>query len=103
MQVELLDPPLRWHVTSEHGHAPYLVDLGEFDGNGMCDCKHFCCVLAPKLELGYRGEGYMCKHIKRARRHLADLVVQKFLEDEKVRSKIKIKFPEAEETDQPDF
>jgi len=92
MTVILHDPPLRWHVTSEHGHAPYLVDLAEFEGHGWCDCKHFRCVLNPVLESGKRGEHLRCKHIRAARHHLAELVVQKFLEDDRVRKGIKLKY-----------
>lgn len=90
MNVILFDPPLRWHVTSEHGHDPYLVDLGEHGGHGQCDCRHFQCKLGPKVNEGSRGDAVMCKHMRAARRHLADLVVQRFLEDDKVRKKIKL-------------
>lgn len=58
--------PLRFLVSSEeYGRAPYLVDLGSYDGNGECACPHFQIKLKPKLD-DKTSDDLQCKHIKRA-------------------------------------
>lgn len=59
--------PLRFMVASESGEPPYLVDLGEYNGNGQCACKHFEMRMQPDLERGAApDEKLECKHIKKA-------------------------------------
>jgi hypothetical protein len=92
MQVQLLDPPLRWHVVGDSGKPPYLVDMFEYDGNGRCDCAHFRCVLTALLDAGKRGESYQCKHIRLVMKELAKHAVRHFIAEEKARKQMKINY-----------
>lgn len=52
------DGPLRMIVPSRQANAaPYLVQLDEYDGNGMCVCMHFQTRLEPLLRRGMTAEG----------------------------------------------
>lgn len=57
-----------FHVSSESGELPYLVDLEEFDGNGKCDCMDFKCKLEPQIDDGRTirkpKQRLACKHIR---------------------------------------
>lgn len=61
--------PLRYHVSSQSGHPPYLVDLAAYGGNGECGCQNFEFRLKPYLERGAQpSETLECKHIREAAR-----------------------------------
>lgn len=54
---------MRFHVTSESGQQPYLVDLSEQRGEGQCGCLHFAMRVNPARR---DGKLTYCKHIKAA-------------------------------------
>jgi uncharacterized Zn finger protein len=92
MDITPHDPPLRFLVSSAKGmDKKYLVDLGEFGGNGRCDCPHFRCVLQQELALE-PDKNHRCKHIVATLLHLSSLVVEQFIRDEEMRKKSNIQF-----------
>lgn len=83
MNCEPYDPPLRFLVSSSKlNEKKYLVDLGEHDGIGRCDCAHFRCKLEPEILSGKTGD-FRCKHIKLAMVELAESVIRVSLRREK--------------------
>jgi hypothetical protein len=72
----------------------YLVDLGEWEGNGACSCEHFCFRLQPQARARLEGlvEGrptplrikqeilenpFRCSHIMICRRYVLDELIEK--------------------------
>jgi hypothetical protein len=51
----------RYWVRIGHG-GTYLVDLGEYEGNGWCGCMSFQCHHQPELERSVRTVR-RCKHL----------------------------------------
>lgn len=80
MKITALDGLTRFEIESDAGNGTYLVDLGEYDGNGKCTCKHFECRMAKFLNDGERAtpatpDIFQCKHIRACRESLGkDLV-----------------------------
>jgi len=74
---------LRFLVPSRNGEAEYLVDIGAYEGNGACNCKHFEMRLEPKLKLGRYSRALRCKHVLAARSFFTDAVVGNLLYEEK--------------------
>ena len=72
---------LRFLVPSRNGRGEYLVDIGAYEGNGSCNCKHFEIRMEPKLKLGSYSRALRCKHILAARAFFVDAVI-KHLSDE---------------------
>ncbi len=69
----------RFHVASESGDVPYLVDLAPYNGAGACGCLHWTCRIEPKLVKGERDFVEWttdCKHLKRARAAFALAMVR---------------------------
>lgn len=85
MNCESYDPPLRFLVSSARfGDKKYLVDLGEHNGQGRCDCANFRCRLEPEILAGKTGQDYRCKHIKLAMIELAEAMIRVTLRKERV-------------------
>jgi hypothetical protein len=83
LKVENYEPPLRFLVKSaKFADRQYLVDLGEYEGHGRCDCPHFRCKLEGEIQTGKRGKDYRCKHIRAAREVLADGFIRVCLQKE---------------------
>lgn len=66
--------PARFFVGSESGEPDYLVDIDEFNGFGQCDCLHFQCKIAPKLDK--HDPAKPCKHIVAVRNHIKQQATQ---------------------------
>lgn len=74
MKVIPLRERARYHVESQSGEEPYLVDLLEYRRNGFCGCKHFATKIEPKWNAGEIPERRWCKHIRAVRDYLIDLI-----------------------------
>ena len=76
--IEQYDNALRYMVPSSKGDSVYLVDLGAYGGNGMCDCPDFQCRHSPILKTGAKpNDKLRCKHIRAARTHLTDRIIKR--------------------------
>lgn len=83
-QHESIDEPfdahLRWLVRSRSNHREcYLVDLGENDLNGECQCKDFSVRYPRNLKIGKK---YQCWHIQEAERRFLRWCKRKFKEED---------------------
>lgn len=64
----------RYYVSSEaHPRNQYLVDLLDHEGVGCCSCRDWICRCWPIIKKGQRA---MCKHVKAARAHFLDHLLQ---------------------------
>lgn len=75
--------PLRFLVRSKSNpNESHMVDLGEFNGAGKCDCIRFDTVCWPairdneKLPVALR-----CRHIRAAREHALNLTIAQYLSE----------------------
>lgn len=57
----------RFHVSSESGNEPYLVDLDENGGLGRCGCIHHEKRIQPAIDKGESAPS--CKHLAAAFRY----------------------------------
>jgi len=72
--------PLRYYVMSRSGEVRHLVDLGEWNGNGQCNCGNFAFRLAPMLKQGVEhGTATECWHIQQAKRHFCKRMIDAVL------------------------
>lgn len=88
MTIIELQERLRFQVNSTTlACSTRLVDLGEFEGSGMCSCWKFARQIRPQLEqhLGkWKGKPgtyvpearHQCEHLMAVRFHLANRLVQ---------------------------
>jgi hypothetical protein len=74
MKVMPLQERGRYHVESDSGEEPYLVDLLEYRRNGMCGCRDFEIHIMSKWESYEVPARKYCKHIRKVRNYLADLI-----------------------------
>lgn len=72
--------PLVFLCPSDSSIEEYRVDLGSWNGIGECSCDDFQFRKLVKIKEGTKGEEVRCKHIKRARRSLADDVIARLIE-----------------------
>jgi hypothetical protein len=60
----------------------YLVDLGEYNGNGSCGCQHFEFRLKPTLErnheIDWTRTPMRCRHIEAARQFALDVILKSY-------------------------
>jgi hypothetical protein len=67
-----------YRIRSQTQHnTEYTVDLFDNEGLGGCDCKNFMYSLLPKFERAGKipFDSYRCKHIKRVRSYVLDLII----------------------------
>jgi hypothetical protein len=82
MTIEPYDR-LRFLARSQTNGTQYLVDLGEHNGNGSCQCKHFSCRLGPKLKQSPPPKNPIyCKHIIASRTFFLNSIIQSLLKEE---------------------
>ena len=89
---ERYDHPLRYLVkASSLEGSVYLVDLGDFDGNGSCTCRDFEIRRKKRLKEGAkRGPATQCKHIATARKTFCDDMIAAVKEEEAKRNEFSI-------------
>lgn len=77
--------PLRFNVRSaSRPDIVHLVDLIEYNGNGACSCEEFEFRLAPRLKEGSQPNAvWECRHIRRAKRRLVEIVIRTIAEERK--------------------
>lgn len=90
--LPLAGETLRFHVQSRTDLCNrYLVDLGEYGGNGRCTCRDFEIRKWPLIRDGSApGERTRCWHIRRAREWMIDLVIARLSDDRKPDRKITV-------------
>lgn len=73
--------PLRFQVRSRSEPDTYhMVDLGEFDGCGRCDCIRWDTVCWPLIrDTKNLPPGKRCRHIKAARELALTLTIRRHL------------------------
>ena len=61
----------------------YEIDILANDGLGNCSCKNFQFSRLPKFErLGIPFDSFRCKHLKRVRCHVLDLILSSYIQKE---------------------
>ena len=80
--------PLRFHVRSKSNPSEtHMVDLGEFNGQGRCDCIRWETTCWPCIrDTGVLPPAKRCRHIKAARELALNLTIAQYLSTRKEQS-----------------